>query len=66
MIDTGADITIINGALFATVAAAAHLRKKDFQKADKVPRAYNQQRFTLDGRMDLDVTFGEATMRTPV
>ena len=66
MIDTGADITIINGALFATVAAAAHLRKKDFQKADKVPRAYNQQRFTLDGRMDLDVTFGETTMRTPV
>ena len=66
VIDTGADITIINGALFAKVASAARLKKKDFQKADKVPRTYNQQRFTLDGRMDLDVTFGEMTMRTPV
>ena len=56
VIDTGADITIINGALFAKVASAARLKKKDFQKADKVPRTYNQQRFTLDGRMDLDVT----------
>ena len=31
-----------------------------------MPRAYNQQKFSLDGRMDLDVTFGETTMRTPV
>ena len=66
VIDTGADITIINGALFAKVATVARLKKNDFQQADKVPRAYNQQKFSLDGRMDLDVTFGETTMRMPV
>ena len=31
-----------------------------------MPRAYNQQKFSLDGRMDLDVTFRETTMRTLV
>ena len=31
IIDTGADITIMGGELFARVAAAAHLRKKDFR-----------------------------------
>ena len=66
VIDTGADITISNGALFLKVAAAAHLKKKDFQRVDKVPRAYNQQKFSFDGRMNLDVTFGETTMCTPV
>lgn len=27
---------------------------------------YNQQSFTLDGRMDLDVSFDDKTMKTPV
>ena len=35
LIDTGADITIIGG-----VAAAAHLRKKNFHKPDETPRTY--------------------------
>ena len=30
------------------------------------PRTYNQKPFQLDGRMDLDIVFGEKTMRTPV
>ena len=66
VIDTGADITIVNGALFAKIAAAARLKKKDFQPANKVPRTYNQERFKLDGRMDLDITFGDKTMCTPI
>ena len=66
VIDTGADITIVNGALFAKIAAAAKLKKKDFQPANKVPRTYSQERFKLDGRMDLDITFGDKTMCTPV
>ena len=66
IIDSGADITIMGGELFKKVAAAARLKKRDFKKPDKVPRTYDQQPFTLDGRMDLDVTFGERTMRTPV
>ena len=48
------------------MAAAARLKKKDFKKADKVPRTYNQKPFTLDGRMDLDVSFDGKTMHTPV
>ena len=45
---------------------AARLRKKDFMKPDKTPRTYDQKAFRLDGRMDLDVTFKDMTMRTPV
>lgn len=60
VIDTGAI------AFFAKIAAAARLKKKDFQPANKVPRTYSQEHFKLDGRMDLDVTFGDKTMCTPV
>ena len=37
VVDTAADITIMGGKLFSTVAAAAQLKKKDFRKPDKVP-----------------------------
>lgn len=66
IIDSGADITIIGGTLFRKVATVARLRKRDFKKADKTPRAYDQQPFSLDGRMDLDISFGDLTMCTPV
>jgi hypothetical protein len=33
---------------------------------DKLPRTYDQKSFTLEGRMDLDVSFGDKTMRTLV
>ena len=49
MMDTGADITIMGGELFKKVAAIARLRKRDFKEADKVPQAYNHQKFVLDG-----------------
>ena len=57
IIDSGADITIIGGNLFRKVATVARLKNKDFKKADKTPRAYDQQPFTLHGRMDLDISF---------
>ena len=66
VIDNGADITIIGGSLFARVASAAHLKKRDFKKPDKTPRNYDQRPFTLDGRMDLDIKFQGKTMCTPV
>ncbi len=37
IIDTGADITVIGGALFKKVATIAKLKKRDLQKADKIP-----------------------------
>ncbi len=66
VIDTGADITIMNGTLFKKVAATAKLKKKQFKKADKCPRTYDRRQFSLDGRLDLDLTFGDKTMTTPV
>ena len=40
MVDSGADIIIINGNLLKQVAAAAQLRKRDLEKADKTPLTY--------------------------
>ena len=56
IVDTGADITSIGGELFKKVAAVARLKKKDLKEADKTPRNYDWQPFSIDGRMDLDVT----------
>ena len=36
------------------------------KKPDRIPRTYDHRPFTLDGRMDLDVTFNGTTMRTQV
>ena len=48
------------------MAAVARLRKKDLKKSDRVPRTYDHRPFTLDGKMDLDLSFDGTTMRTPV
>ena len=66
ILDSGSDITIMGGTLFKKVATAANLKRKGLKDSDKVPRTYTQKPFTLDGRMDLDVSFGEKTMTTPV
>ena len=66
LVDSGADITIIGGALFKKVATVAKLRKRNFMQADKVPRTYDQRPFKLDGQMDLDISFGDHTMTTTV
>ena len=66
ILDSGADISIIGGNLFRKVATAARLKKRDLKTADKVPRTYDQRSFALHGRMDLDISFGDRTLRTPV
>ena len=66
IIDTGADISIMGGEVFKKVAAVAKLRKSHLKKADKTPHNYDQTPFSLDGRMDLDVTFEGVTMCTPI
>ena len=62
IIDSGVDITIMGGTLFKQVATAAQLRKRDFLAADKMPRTYDQYSFTLDGRMNLDLSLRDKTM----
>ena len=57
VLDSGADITIMGGMLFRKVATVAQLKKRDLKRPDKTPRNYDQTPFTLDGRMDLDITF---------
>jgi len=62
VIDSGADITIINADLFKHIAAAAKLRRKAFKQPDKVPYTYDQKPFQLDGCIDLDISFDGRTM----
>ena len=64
VVDTGADKTIIGGDLFKRVASVAKLKRKDLKKADRVPKTYDQKPFSLDGRMDFDISFNDATVRT--
>ena len=44
----------------------ARLKKRDLKKPNKTPRNYDQTPFTLDGGIDLDITFEGRTMSTPV
>lgn len=52
--------------LFQKVAAANKIKKKAFHKPDKIPHTYDQRTFTLDGYLQLDISFGEKTMQTCV
>ena len=66
IVDSGADVTIIGKDLLKRVATVAKLKKNRLKEVDKTPRTYDGQPFDLHGRMDLDVSFGGITMRTPV
>ena len=66
LIDSGAEITIMGKELFKKVASINRLKKKDFKPPDKVPRTYSRQTFSLNGQMELDISFGKKTMKTKV
>ena len=66
IIDSGADITILGGKLFKKVAAVARLKKKHLKEADKLARNYDQGTISLGGCRDLDITFQEKILNTPV
>ena len=66
IVDSGTDISIMNGDLFKRIDADTCLKKKDFKKADKVARTYDHQSFLLDGSMDMDISFSGRAMCTPV
>ena len=61
IIDSGADITIINGDLFQMVAMLTLLKKSAFKKLDRIPITYDQKPFIPYGRMDLDIIFDGET-----
>ena len=64
IVDSGADITIMGKELFKKVASVCRLKKRDFKRPDKIPKTYDRQPFSLDGRLELEITFGEKTMIT--
>ena len=66
VVDSGSDITIMGKELLKCVAAAAKLTKNRLKKVDRLPKTYDGRPFTLHGRMDLDITFQDTTMHTPV
>lgn len=66
VVDSGSDITILGGEMFKQIATVARLHKKDFKPPDKQPRTYNQQTFHIDGRVELDISFNDRTMKTAV
>jgi len=63
VVDSGADKT---GTLLKEVALAAHFKKRGFRLADKTPRKYDYKPFSLDGKMELYISFGEHTIHTQV
>ena len=66
VIDSGAEISIINGILFRKIAAVARLKRSQLKPPDRIPKTYDRKVFQLDGRLDLDICFDGLTMRTPV
>ena len=56
----------MGGVLFQKVASVARLKKRNFKLPDITPHGYDQRPFKLDGRMELEVEFGDKTMKTVV
>ena len=52
--------------MFKQVATVARLHKKDFKPPDKQPRTYNQQTFHINGKVEVDISFNDRTMKTAV
>ena len=57
IVDTGAEITTIGRNLFLTIATTNKLKKHDLKKPDKVPKNYDRKPFTLDGKLELELSF---------
>ena len=66
IVDTAADITIMGAEIFKRIAAVAKLRKRNLKPANKTPRTYDYKTFRVDGRFDLDITFQDKTIKTPI
>ena len=66
VVDTGSDLTIMGKEAFKKVAAVAKLKKRDFYPSDKKAYSYDGRPFSLDGKLHLNLTFGEYSMSTPV
>ena len=65
IVDSGADITIMGGEMFKRLTREARLKRRHFQKPDRVPLTYDHRPFAIDGCMDLNICFENKEMKTP-
>ena len=56
LVDTGADITIMETEMFKKVVAVAGLKKRQVKPVDKQLHTYYRCQFKLDGQLDLNVS----------
>ena len=54
IIDSGADITIMGGELFAEWQQWLKLWKRELMNPEKIPLNYDQRPFKLDGKVKLE------------
>ena len=66
LIDTGSDITIIRGDLLHHILSTAGLESTIIRPARQRACAYDQKPITLDGEVDVNISFGEKTFGTTV
>ena len=66
VVDSAADISVIGGEMFKQVATVAKLRKKDFKPPIRIPHNYDQNPIHVNGRMDMDISFLDKIMKTPI
>ena len=64
IIDTGSDITIISEELFKNIVDAAQLSSETFKPANKQACAYSGQPISLDGQMDVTISFESHNIKT--
>ena len=64
IIDTGSDITIISEDTFKIVIAKAGLKKEEFKTVDKQAFTYNKQQISLDGWVDINISFEDKQVYT--
>ena len=57
LIDTGSDITIIRGNLFYQIISESGVKIESLKPAEQKACTYDQKPITLDGQMDMKVTF---------
>ena len=66
LIDTGSDITIIREDLFYHIVSESGLKSQSLKPAEQKACTYDQKPLTLDGQMDMKVSFGDKTITTTV
>ena len=66
LIDTGLDITIVRGDLLYHITSTAGLEASKIRSMDQRTCTYDQKPITLDGKIDLNISFGENTLCTTV